>query len=53
MEFEVNLINILYKYNLKNINLLLPKIYQNKQMKFHLWSQNDLLEVNSFGALEP
>ncbi len=53
MEFEVNLINILYKYNLKNINLLLPKIYPNKQMKFHLWSQNDLLEVNSFGALEP
>ena len=47
MKFELNLINILKKNKLKNINLLLPKIYQNKQMKFHLWSLNDPLEVNS------
>ena len=53
MKFELNLINILKKNKLKNINLLLPKIYQNKQMKFHLWSPNDPLEVNSFGTLEP
>ena len=53
MKFELNLINILKKNKLKNINLLLPKIYQNKQMKFHLWSLNDPLEVNSFGTLEP
>ena len=53
MKFELNLINILKKNKLKNINLLLPKIYQNKQMKFHLWFPNDPLEVNSFGTLEP
>ena len=53
MKFELNLINILNKNKLKNVNLLLPKIYENKQMKFHLWSPNDPLEVNSFGTLEP
>ena len=51
--YEVNLINILEKFEKKNYLISLPKIKKNYTMDFFSWSTKDPLEINEYGIPEP
>ena len=51
--YEVNVINILEKFEKKNYLISLPKIKKNYRMDFFNWSTKDPLEINEYGIPEP
>ena len=51
--YEIDILQILEKFEQKKFIITLPKIKKNSQMNFFKWSQNDPLVVNKFGIPEP
>ena len=51
--YEINILQILEKFEKKKFNITLPKIKKNSQMDFFQWSMNDPLAINKFGIPEP
>ena len=51
--YEINILQILEKFEKNNFILTLPKIEKNSQMNFFQWSTNDPLAINKFGIPEP
>ena len=51
--YEINILQILEKFEKKNFIITLPKIKKNSQMNFFQWSTNDPLAINKFGIPEP
>ncbi len=50
---EIDILQILEKFEKKNFITTLPKIKKNSQMNFFQWSTNDPLAINKFGIPEP
>ena len=50
---EIDILQILEKFEQKKFILTLPKIKKNSQMNFFKWSSNDPLNINKFGIPEP
>ena len=53
VNFEVDDLNLLKKFEKKNFNISLPVIKKNFQMDFYKWSFSDLLKINKYGIPEP
>ena len=51
--YEINILQILEKFEKKKFITTLPKIKKNSQMDFFQWSTNDPLAINKFGIPEP
>ena len=51
--YEIDILNILEKFEQKRFIITLPKINKNSQMNFFQWSTNDPLAINKFGIPEP
>ena len=51
--YEVEIIEILEKFEKQGYKLSLPKIKSKFQMDFFKWSFNDPLEINKYGIPEP
>ena len=51
--YEIDILQILEKFEKKKFILTLPKIKKNSQMNFFQWSSNDPLAINKFGIPEP
>ncbi|MDC2997197.1 5-formyltetrahydrofolate cyclo-ligase [Candidatus Pelagibacter sp.] len=51
--YEVDILQILEKFEKKKFIITLPKIKKNSQMNFYQWSINDPLAINKFGIPEP
>ena len=51
--YEVDILQILEKFEKKKFIITLPKIKKNSQMNFFQWSMNDPLAINKFGIPEP
>jgi 5-formyltetrahydrofolate cyclo-ligase len=51
--YEVNVIEILKKFEKKGYLISLPKIKKKFQMNFYKWSEKDPLSVNNYGIPEP
>ena len=51
--YEIDILQILEKFEQKNFNITLPKIKKNSQMDFFQWSKKDPLSINKFGIPEP
>jgi len=51
--YEIDILNILEKFERKKFIITLPKIKKNKQMNFFQWSTSDPLAINKFGIPEP
>ena len=51
--YEIDILQILEKFEKKKFNITLPKIKKNSQMDFFQWSMNDPLAINKFGIPEP
>ena len=51
--YEIDIIQVLEKFEKKNFLISLPKIKKKSQMDFFEWSINDPLIVNKFGIPEP
>jgi len=51
--YEIDILQILEKFEKKKFVLTLPKIKKNSQMNFFQWSSNDPLAINKFGIPEP
>ena len=51
--YELNILQILEKFEKKNFLISLPKIKKKSQMDFFEWSINDPLVINKFGIPEP
>ena len=50
---EIDILQILEKFEQKKFIITLPKIKKNSQMDFFQWSKNDPLSINKFGIPEP
>ncbi len=50
---EIDILQILKKFEKKNFIITLPKIKKNSQMDFFQWSMDEPLEINKFGIPEP
>ena len=50
---EVNVMDILHKFEKLNYKISLPRINKNFQMDFFYWSLKDPLKINRFGIPEP
>ena len=50
---EIDVIEILEKFEKKKYKVSLPKIKKSFQMSFFNWSKNDPLEINKYGIPEP
>jgi len=50
---EIDILQILEKFEKKNFFITLPKIKKNSQMNFFQWSTDDPLAINKFGIPEP
>ena len=50
---EIDVLQILGKFEKKKFTVSLPKIKKNSQMDFFKWSINDPLAINKFGIPEP
>ena len=50
---EIDILQILEKFEKKKFIVTLPKIKKNSQMNFFQWSTNDPLVINKFGIPEP
>ena len=53
VNFEVDDLVLLKKFEKKNFNISLPVIKKNFQMDFYKWSFSDPLKVNKYGIPEP
>jgi len=53
VNFEVDDLEILKKFEKKNFNISLPVIKKNFQMDFYAWSFSDPLKINKYGIPEP
>jgi 5-formyltetrahydrofolate cyclo-ligase len=53
VNFEVDDLELLKKFEKKNFNISLPVIKKNYQMNFYKWSFSDLLKINRYGIPEP
>ena len=51
--YEIDILQILERFEKNNFILTLPKIKKNSQMNFFQWSTNDPLAINKFGIPEP
>ncbi len=51
--YEIDILQILEKFEKKKFTITLPKIKKNSQMDFFRWSTNDPLSINKFGIPEP
>ena len=51
--YEIDILQILEKFEKKKFIITLPKIRKNSQMNFYQWSINDPLVINEFGIPEP
>ena len=51
--YEIDILQILKKFEKKKFIIALPKIKKNSQMNFFEWSTNDPLAINKFGIPEP
>ena len=50
---EIDILQILEKFEQKKFIITLPKIKKNSQMNFFQWSKKDPLSINKFGIPEP
>jgi len=53
INFEVDDLELLKKFEKKNFNISLPVIKKNFQMDFYAWSFSDPLKINRYGIPEP
>jgi 5-formyltetrahydrofolate cyclo-ligase len=53
VNFELDDLDILKKFEKKNLNISLPKIKKNFDMDFHRWSFIEPLKINRYGIPEP
>jgi len=53
VNFEVDDLTFLRKFEKKKINISLPVIKKNFQMDFYKWSFSDPLKINKYGIPEP
>ena len=51
--YEIDILQILEKFEKKKFVITLPKIKKNSQMNFYQWSTYDPLAINKFGIPEP
>ncbi len=51
--FEVNILKLFEIDKFKNFRVYLPVISKKNLMKFCLWKNKDVLQINKFGMLEP
>ena len=51
--YEVNVMNILEKFEKQNYFISLPKIKKNSEMDFFNWSTTDPMMINKYGIPEP
>ena len=51
--YETNVIKLLEFNFISNQNLLLPIIEKNNLMNFCSWKENEVLQINKYGMLEP
>ena len=51
--YEINILQVLEKFEKKKFLISLPKIKKNSQMNFFKWSVRDPLAINKFGIPEP
>ena len=51
--YEVNVMNILEKFEKQNYIISLPKIKKNSEMDFFNWSTKDPMMINKYGIPEP
>ena len=51
--YELDIMQILSKFEKQNYKISLPKIKNNSQMDFFLWSTKDPLLINRYGIPEP
>ena len=51
--YEIDILQILEKFEKKKFKITIPKIKKNSQMDFFQWSINDPLVINKFGIPEP
>ena len=53
VNFEIDDLTLLRKFEKNRFNISLPVINKNFQMDFYKWSFSDLLKVNKYGIPEP
>ena len=53
VNFEVDDLELLKKFEKKNYNISLPVVKKNFQMDFYQWSFSDPLKINRYGIPEP
>ena len=53
VNFEVDDLNLLEKFEKKNFSISLPVVKKNFQMDFYQWSFSDPLKINKYGIPEP
>ena len=53
INFEIDDLVLLKKFEKKNFNISLPVIKKNSQMDFYAWSFSDPLKINKYGIPEP
>ena len=53
VNFEIDILEILEKLEIKGIQLSLPVIKKNNEMDFYSWSTKNLLKLNKYGIPEP
>ena len=53
VNFEIDDLALLRKFEKKKFNISLPVIKKNFQMDFYKWSFFDILKVNKYGIPEP
>ena len=53
VNFEVDDLKLLKKFEKKNFNISLPVVKKNFQMDFYQWSFFDPLKINKYGIPEP
>ena len=53
VNFEVDDLMLLEKFEKKNFNISLPVVKKNFQMDFYQWSFSDPLKINKYGIPEP
>ena len=51
--YEIDILQILEKFEKEKFIITLPRIKKNSQMDFFQWSTNDPLVINKFGIPEP
>ncbi len=51
--YEIDILEVLKKFEKKNYQISLPRINNKSQMDFFYWSSKDPLKVNEYGIPEP